>query len=146
MHGRQKRNSRNRNKKRLTCAVCGSSHTTHPTRVFRDLVPLCPDCRVLSESDIEFRIGLAELKRCRTWDGFIVGKKRKRFERLLHHGNAQVIELAKEMELEDQLRSEISAASKSRDRRLDLLTEAFQDWLGERDQRISEELWDQLAT
>ena len=101
---------------------------------------------MLSESDIDFRIGLAELKRCRTWDGFIVGKKRKRFERLLHHGNAQVIELAKEMELEDQLRSEISAASKSRDRRLDLLTEAFQDWLGERDQRISEELWDQLAT
>ena len=144
MHGRQKRKSRNHNQKRTTCAVCGTSQTTYLTRVYRDLVPLCPDCRMLSENEVDFRMGLAELKRCRTWDGFIIGKKRRRFEKLLNHRNSRVIELAKEMELEHQFRSRISAASKDHEPNLDLLVEDFQTWLDGRVERIAEACWEHL--
>ena len=99
---------------------------------------------MLGEDEVDFRMGLAELKRCRTWDGFIIGKKRRRFEKLLNHRNSLVIELAKEVALEDRFRSEISQASRNRDPNLESLVDGFQAWLDQRDERIPEACWDNL--
>ena len=137
MHGRQKRGSKQSKQDRVSCPVCGATNASHLIRIFNKLLPLCDSCIHMSEEDVDYLAAVAEIRRCRTWDGLIPHKKRKTLDKLLHHRNSAVVELATEISAEDQFRCRLSKASRERDPEFPHMEIEFQNWWEGRHERLS---------
>ena len=102
---------------------------------------ICDDCRLQSDSEIDFAGSINELFRCVTWEGLIPGKKRRQLQALLKHENPRIATLARELQREDELLREINAAKRLREyERQDELETQYAEWLDERDERLEPEL------
>ena len=137
MHGRQKRGSKKNKQDRVSCSVCGATNAGHLIRIFSKLMPLCASCIHLSEEEVDYLSAVAEMRRCRTWDGFVPRKKRKTLDKMLHHRNSAVVELAAEISNEDQRRCRLSKASKERNPEFANMELEFQNWWEGRPERLS---------
>ncbi len=63
---------------------------------------LCRDCAKLGAEELAYRQASRDLQRCMTWEGIIPRKRRKSFERFLHHDDARIRVLAQKMKEEDR--------------------------------------------
>lgn len=63
---------------------------------------LCRDCANLGSEELAYRQACRDLQRCMTWEGIIPRKRRKSFERFLHHDDTRIRALAKQMQAEDE--------------------------------------------
>ncbi len=61
---------------------------------------LCRDCATLGAEELAYRQALRNLERCMTWEGIVPRKRRKSFERFLHHDDTRIRALAKQMQAE----------------------------------------------
>jgi len=63
---------------------------------------ICRDCAKLGSEELAYRQACRDLERCVTWEGIIPRKRRKYFERFMHHHDARIRALAEKMQAEDQ--------------------------------------------
>ena len=79
----------------------GRGHTRH----------LCRDCSKLGAEELAYRQALRNLERSATWEGIIPRKRRKSFERFLHHDDARIRALSENMQEEDRTMRRLMRAS-----------------------------------
>ena len=96
--------SRKQRKRKLPGHYCWVCDRRRPNEKFSGrghARHVCRECARLGGEELAYRQNLRNLERCLTWEGIIPRKRRKTFERFLHHDDPRIHACAEEMLKED---------------------------------------------
>ena len=96
--------SRKQRKRKLPGHYCWVCDRRRPNEKFSGrghARHVCRECARLGAEELAYRQNLRDLERCLTWEGIIPRKRRKTFERFLHHDDPRIRAYAEEMLKED---------------------------------------------